>query len=244
MPINREQLAELLKPETLRRNADSLPVLAAFQEFLDVERSRTRARMRALTALFLAVFLLAVVAASVVGVIVYNKTQTESAVLRAGLENLRGQFEGTQDGAMVELVDLKTRADRLETTLQKQRNAFEIEKKGISARWDGLSTNLADLNGTIARLQNENAQLHTHLTATATDWDTITNRLEQILLSMAQPPLSTAGTPHPRQDGPLREQPAPFTRHGESQRSIVLAIVPEGGARAMDWRIPLPPIQE
>ena len=51
MAVDREQLAELLKPETLRRNANSLPVLAAFQEFLDVERRRTRGRMLALTAL-------------------------------------------------------------------------------------------------------------------------------------------------------------------------------------------------
>ncbi len=51
--FDRTQLTELLKPETLRRNADSLPVLAAFQEFLEIERRRTRGRMLTLTLLIL-----------------------------------------------------------------------------------------------------------------------------------------------------------------------------------------------
>ena len=45
---------------SLRQGPDSMPVLEAFQAFLEKEREKSRRRMRTLTAIFVAILLLVV----------------------------------------------------------------------------------------------------------------------------------------------------------------------------------------
>lgn len=243
MPVDREQLAELLKPETLRRNADSLPVLAAFQEFLDVERRRTRGRMLALTSLFLLILLAAGGATFLVGLTFYRKTQSDTTAMHASLDSIRTQVESQQDGASKGLSDLETRADVLETALDRQMTVFQGEQDELTAQLAGMNTNLSSLHSIIARLQNENAQLHSHLKQNDVNWSAVTNRVEDMLRMLVQAPPAAIPPAEPEEEPPLAVMPEAPPRP-LPRKSLVLAIIPEGGGRAFDWRIPLPPIQE
>ena len=249
MPVNRAELTELLKPDTLRRNAESLPVLAAFQEFLDVERRRTRSRMLALASLFLIVLLVGGGAAALVGYSYYLKTSDQAAAMQDSLERLRARVEDDQGGALSALSSLQARTKIMEQTFDSQMATFEVEQNGLSALLAGMNTNLAGLHGTIARLQNENARLHNQVEMNAVDWQAVTNRVEEILALLAQaPPLAppvTPRTPEPvaagRPPSPVPESPRAATPRRDS---MVLAILPVGKTRAVDWRVPLPAIQE
>lgn len=233
MPVNRAELTELLKPDTLRRNAESLPVLAAFQEFLDVERRRARGRILVLASLFLIVLLIAGGAAALVGYSYYLKTSDQAAAMQASLERLRSRVDDDQGGALASLQD---RAKIMEQTFDSQMATFEVEQNGLSSLLAGMNANLAGLHGTIARLQNENAQLHNQVEMNAVDWQAVTNRVEEILALLAQaPPLAPPVTP------PAPESPRAAT---PPRDSMVLAILPVGGGHAVDWRVPLPAIQE
>jgi len=242
MPVNRAELTELLKPDTLRRNAESLPVLAAFQEFLDVERRRARGRMLVLAALFLIVLLVAGGAAALVGYSYYLKTSDQAATMQASLERLRSRVDDDQGGALGALSSLQVRAKIMEQTFDSQMATFEVEQNGLSSLLDGMNTNLAGLHGTIARLQNENARLHNQVEISAVDWQAVTNRVEEILAFLAQAsPVTPKTVTAARPPSPAPESPRGAT---PPRDSMVLAILPVGGKRAVDWRVPLPAIQE
>ncbi|MBT3294184.1 MAG: hypothetical protein HN919_07810 [Verrucomicrobia bacterium] len=243
IPVNRAELTELLKPDMLRRHAESLPVLAAFQEFLDVERRRARGRMLVLTSLFLIVLLAAGGAAALVGYSYYLKTSNQAATMQASLERLSSRVEEDQGGALGALSSLQARAKIMEQTFDSQMATFEVEQNGLSSLLSGMNTNLAGLHGTIARLQNANAQLHNQVERNAADWQAVTNRVEEILALLAPPvrlptpePVATARPPSPVPESPGAAAPP--------RDSMVLAILPVGGKRAVDWRVSLPAIQE
>ena len=120
----------------------------------------------------------------------------------------------------------------MEQTFDSQMTTFEVEQNGLSSLLAGMNANLAGLHGTIARLQNENAQLHNQVGMNAIDWQAVTNRVEEILALLALAPPVTPPVPEsPRAATPPRD-------------SMVLAILPVGGGHAVDWRVPLPAIQE
>ncbi|MBL7077235.1 MAG: hypothetical protein ISS31_07175 [Kiritimatiellae bacterium] len=247
--VDRAQLSELLKPETLRRNADSLPVLAAFQEFLDIERRRTRARMIALTFLFLIVLLAAGGAAGLWGLTYYRKTHDQTQAVQAGLDDLRSQV-GARHGAFGALSNLAFRASTLETTFDKEMASLTIEQNGLSVQLAGMNTNLAGLHSTIARLQNENAQLSHRVERSATEWQMMTNQVDRIMELLAQVQSQPAPPPAAREsrdEAPLDEKAMPEVALSPApppRESLILAIIPKGERRAVDWRVPLPVIRE
>ncbi len=246
--VDRAQLAELLKPETLRRNADSLPVLAAFQEFLDVERHRTRGRMITLTFLFLIVLLAVGGAAGLLGLSYYRKTHALTRAVQAGLNELRSEVDASY-GAFGVLSNMASRASVLEETFDKEMAELATGQDGLSIQLAGMNTNLAGLHSTIARLQNENAQLGHRMEQNSAEWQMMTGQVDRImvLLAQAQPatrPVRSFVDQEEEEEAAdatpaVARSPAPPVRE-----SIVLAIIPKNEARAVDWRIPLPITQE
>jgi len=239
--VDRSQLAELLKPETLRRNADSLPVLAAFQEFLDVERRRTRGRMVALTLLFLIILLAVGGGAGLLGLSYYRKTHAQTQAVQAGLDELRSEVDASY-GAFGAISNIASRASVLEQTFDKEMATLAIEQDGLSTRLSGMNTNLAGLHSTIARLQDDNAQLSYRMEQNAAEWQMMTGQVDRIMALLAQVqqaparPVEAAVQPLDEETSPeVSLSPAPPARE-----SLVLAIIPKGDVRAVDWRVPLP----
>ncbi len=243
--VDGSQLAELLKPETLRRNADSLPVLAAFQEFLDVERRRSRRRMIAVTFFFLIVLLAIGGMGGLVGLTYYRKTHEQTQAVQAGLHALQSEVDASR-GAFGALSNIAFRATTLEETFDREMATLAMEQDGLSVQLEGMNTNLAGLHSTIARLRNENAQLNYRMEQNAAEWQMMTGQVDHImvLLNQIHSPalLTTAPADHePNVVVPpeVARSPAPRTRE-----SIVLAIIPKDDVRAVDWRVPLPSTRE
>ena len=80
---NTEELAVRESHTPTKREGDlpasitGLPVLEAFQRFLDAERRRTRNRMMALTALFVLLLIIAGAVSVIVGTRLFRNTQKE-----------------------------------------------------------------------------------------------------------------------------------------------------------------------
>jgi hypothetical protein len=246
--VDGSQLAELLKPETLRRNADSLPVLAAFQEFLDVERRRSRGRMLALTFLFLILLLALGGVAGLLGLSYYRKTHAETQAVQAGLNALRTDVDASFT-ALGALSNVASRASVLEETFDKEMAALATEQDGLSTQLAGMNTNLAGLHSTIARLRVENAQLSEKMEQSAAEWQMMTSQVDRImgLLAQVQPPARPAGSsPEATEKEDAADAPAEvaLSPAPPPRESIVLAIIPKDEVRAVDWRVPLPITRE
>ncbi|MDP6630747.1 MAG: hypothetical protein QGH42_06805 [Kiritimatiellia bacterium] len=243
--VDRAQLADLLKPETLRRNADSLPVLAAFQEFLDVERRRTRARMLALTFLFLVVLLTVGGVAGLVGLTYFRRTHEQTQAMQAGLNDLRSQVGAGYGGTVTTLSNLASRASVIETAFDREIAALAIERDGLLVQLSGMNTNLAGLYGTIATLRVENAQFNNRMERRAAEWQMMTSQVDRVMALLTQapapaPPVVAVTPPSPGSPSPaVALSPAPPARE-----TLILAIIPKNEARAVEWRIPLPATQE
>ncbi len=243
--VDRSQLAELLKPETLRRNADSLPVLAAFQEFLDVERRRNRGRMLALTFMFLAILLAIGGIGGLLGWTTYRKAHAKTQVLQAGLTALREEVNASY-GTFGALSNIASRASVLEQTFDKEMAALAIEQDGLSVQLAGMNTNLAGLHTTLARLQTENAELNYRVEQSAAEWHMMTGQVDRImaLLAQARPTAPASQPPVERPDGDTLPGVVALSPAPPPRESLVLAIIPKDEVRAVDWRIPLPITQE
>jgi hypothetical protein len=238
------QLAELLKPETLRRNADSLPVLAAFQEFLDIERRRTRARMIALTFLFLVILLAVGGVAGLLGLSYYRKTHAQTQAVQAGLQALRSEVDASYS-AFGAISNIASRASVLEQAFDREMTVLTAGQDGLSVQLAGMNTNLAGLHSRIARLQNENAQLSHRMEQSAAEWQMMTGQVDRIMALLAQvqqqpaPPAETVDQAPEEASPEVTLSPAPPPRE-----SLVLAIIPKGEVHAVDWRVPLPSTRE
>ncbi len=242
--FDRTQLTELLKPETLRRNADSLPVLAAFQEFLEIERRRTRGRMLTLTLLFLLVLFAGGGIAGFLGLSYYRQTKQQTQAVKTELADLRNQVT-TGTFGLAPFSNLLTRASHLQSAVDEGMSILASEQDGLAMRVEGLNTNVANLHSTIARLQDENDQITRQMEARVSQWQSITGEVDRLmaLLAQASPALSP-GTPASRIPAPSSwEAPAPVATESRNL-SLVLAIIPEGSTRAVDWRIPLQSTRE
>jgi hypothetical protein len=243
--VDRAQLAELLKPETLRRNADSLPVLAAFQEFLDVERRRTRGRMLALTFLFLVVLLAVGGVAGLIGLTYFRSAHEQTETVQAGLDELRSQIGTGYGGTFGALSNLASRTSAIETIFDEEMAALAIEQNGLSVQLSGMNTNLAGLYGTISTLRIENAQLSHRMERRAAEWQMMTSQVDRVVAllarapSPARPVVAIAPTSTESLSPAVALSPAPPARE-----NLVLAIIPKNEARAVEWRIPLPATQE
>jgi cell division protein FtsB len=207
-----------LDPDTLRRNAGALPVLAAFQDFLEVERRRTRNRIAAVALLFLALLLAMGAVAGYFGLTYYRRADRQVTAMRSGVESVRTATEQLRAESRRELERLDRRAAELEAAITRD----------LGTRQDSttaLNTRVADMGGDVSRLQAMLAELEAtqaEREALIRDqWTTLSNRLDAALALAARP----APPPPPATD---------------PDRCVVLAILPDGGGTAVDWRIPLP----
>lgn len=231
---DRQRLLSELSPETVERNADQLPVLAAFQEFLDLERRRTRNRMLVLTGVFLVILIVASSAGLLVGFTFYRRSLSDVGGLRADLAETRHTGALADASNRVALARARVETGRLAASLDEHMAALQADRDEMALRVEGLGTNLALLHNTIARLESDNTGLRASLNDVATRWPALSNQLEAVVAELRAPP------PVPL---PVR-LPPPARAAVPLKPSLVMAIIPGGDTRAVDWRIPYLAIQE
>jgi len=223
----------------IQRTPDSLPVLEAFQEFLDAERRRARKRMLILTGVF-AVFLVAVVGGGVVAV-----RRTFSGVER-DFDSLKDKADAFAERTSENNKATKAALGRLHTKLSDMRSSFATEQGSIVASQSNVETKVTEYEEQVTELQqmldgieSENASMKTELADMSAKWPAISEEIDA---------LRTALTSRDRRPLPhVESKPSsPFPASTEQlvaalgqPATVMLTVVPPGDDHGIRWRLPL-----
>jgi len=205
----------LRDPYGLEGTPESLPVLRAFQQFLEGERRHTRNRMLFLTMFFAAV-LIAVVAGGVfIATVFMGQIRGDVDGLHSDISDIRGRTEKTEGATAALLSGLEEEAAKLREGIRKDREGLSGISDTLDARLAGYSSALQGLEGIMETLRLENATLKGEMGEMRRMW-------REAPPSPAPPGIATT------MSGPILPE------------TLTMSITPRGTERTYQWRIPLP----
>jgi len=209
-------------PLGVQKQPESLPVLTAFQEFLEVERSRMRRRLVALSACYLVALIFIVSASFIAGMTALKR-------FRADVDNLQTELTRLQQVSIKYQTDTDTLAQRLSTETVRLRTDMQTtddEKNKLLSQVSQQNNKLSKIDELIKNLQNENTLLRNNLTVMQTKWMALTNDLVASLSQAIRPPEVSL--------------PAQPNNSAAAAQGLVMSITPRGSSRSTEWRLPIP----
>ena len=216
-------------------DAESMPVLEAFQQFLDTERRRSRNRMLILSAVF-SVVLLIVIAGGVAAALSYMRP------VQAGLAELQQGINGSERRASraarrvdqaVEQLTLRERHLREEMGRDKQ--SIAEAQTSIRQQTDTLQAEMARTRDILRQLQQDNLRLREELRASPTGRGPVAVGPGPTLGSL--PPAAPAAATQPAVPTRAERTAATLAR---APRAFELRITPVGQDEAVPWRVSVP----
>jgi hypothetical protein len=133
--------------------AESLPVLNALREFIEMERRRTRNRMIALGATFIVLFLIAAAAGFWMARRHWERMRQEFAAERQESQAVIWRTESN-------VAEVAVTTDRLRTEFTRERESSRHAESQLVARVAGSTEEVRGMKDTVAALEIENAMLN------------------------------------------------------------------------------------
>jgi hypothetical protein len=211
---------------------ESLPVLEAFQEFLDTERRRSRNRVIAVAGLsFLMVLLMGG------GILVTGALMLRD--LDAGVESLRRRLELVGSAAADQLKD----TERITLALRKDVDGLLVtlseKAKGpdVAAEW---SVERAAFSNALTLVQSNLSELSGQNLALRTELDRFRSEVAAVRAASDRPRAEvTASLPEPVRS--VLANGADAVRKPEVTRPhLVISVLPAGEPAPVKWRLPIP----
>lgn len=214
-------------------NLSGMPVLGAFQKFLEVERRKTRVRMMALTALFV-VILIAVGIAG--GLVVYwmagdvdqevMSVKTQIDTVQAVSAKVQADSEARASAAARKASAIERELERERELRAKERVELETQVAHHKEKISALQESLQSVEGRNAKLSREFAAVQTALPQLTEDLDSLLSMIPEKatrgpLASLAPQP-APAPAPRPATE-PARPSPASAPAAAEMEKSVTPA---------------------
>lgn len=211
------------------RGGQSLPVLQAFHEFLEIERRRTRARMLVLSAIFV-MLLLCILGAGVLAALYFSKSvDGEMSALQTQLQEVRKQSGALHADAQARLASLSGEAAQLHKQVLGTQAAVDAVRREMAVGVTGQADQLSELRKLLASVADQNSAL-------ASGLDSLGARLMSI--TAAPPAVVRAppeGEPEPASP-PLPDlEPLP-----PGERWIQVDVTPPGAAEKIPLMLSIP----
>jgi hypothetical protein len=229
----------------IQRAPGSLPVLEAFQLFLETERRKARRRIMALTA----GALLMMMAAAAVGVVLVRsqmRTATD-ALSRVSVrtEELAAVVAGSGQKSTDEIAALENRFSDESRRIVEQYTALVKEQATLGDQDKTRDAALETLQQRLDRLESENELLKTRLTALT---EAVPTPAEPAVKATGAPIETTAGSaPVAAMPTPEIVVPPPTPAVAavtgpvtviENPSALLMTITPEGGSQGIRWQLP------
>lgn len=259
--IERSQIAGI------QRAQGSLPVLQAFQEFLDKERKAARRRLMIVTALCIFLILLVSVGA---GTFIYmnrEKMKVDYSKVAKQANTLESELKNKSKATKSQLEALeayiKNNSDKQNELLQEQTN--------VISKTTHAQEQISEMQISLNNLKTKNKLLKTQLDKIVNNWqtlgsnsvasnvksDTVSNEKETAPLTAQKDQTKVATQEKPELPKITKQPPAEETKaeHNgktmlenkpktvankseEHTASINLTIIPEGEKQGIRWRLP------
>ena len=211
--------------QTLAEIPDSLPILEAFQEFLEEERIKARRRMLALSIFFLSVLACVVVGGLLVGAAFFNRVRRDFRVVEEKLT------DGTRDAwrkTEFALTRLTDETDQLRSSMSEGQKLMSAAQTNFDWRVSQYDRELGSLREVVRMLETESAVLREGLGAVQSSLrpgsPTRAEAMETLTRLRGEEPARTAGKPRP----------------SSRTRTLLVPVRRPGSDRPVTFRLPIP----
>jgi cell division protein FtsB len=209
------------------RSSDSLPVLDAFQDFLAVERRRTKRRIIGLGFSFFAIILLVAAAGVGAGIFFLSPMRDDVSAMDAKVNSYTQQADALKS-------QTETSIETLSQVLTAEKTAISQAQSRAGTRMDDQSTQIEVLTDKLADLEKKNASLKEDLSRLSSDWPVMTSNYKRLMLDIER--LKKAPRPAP-------PSVATMTRVSSTavteEATLVLRIRPPGISDVVSLRLPI-----
>ncbi len=189
-PSQTSSLAKRIQNETqLQKSPESLPVLEAFQEFLDSEQRRMRRRMVGLSVFFTVIILLLIAGALAGAFFLIDPMRNE-------VNNIQNAIASLEQNSNASSANTASTITKLNEMIERERVALQNTTSKIETKVDTYSSNLTQIKDLITSLQSENKTLKTQLGSINRDLPDVTYKIAAIMNEIdkmrAAPPLMSS----------------------------------------------------
>jgi len=239
----------------IQRAPGSLPVLEAFQEFLDNERKKARQRMMILTSAFVVILLIAGAGAGTAVYFQMQRMAVDYDTVSSRASELEAKLATEGENRQTALEAIETRISKDAKSSRTRHDELLAAQANVADRVEAGTTRMTDMQGVLDRLASENAALKEDLARVMKDWPSVTRQVKE--LTALQTPRATkptgrsAAKPAPaaaekvaRTDAPESTETIEPEKAVAKTDALALTIVPPGESLGIRWRLPAVSIPE
>jgi hypothetical protein len=211
-------------------DAESMPVLAAFQQFLEAERIRSRNRMITLSIAFATVLIVLMVAGTIVAVSMFRPVQQEFLSLQDDIDVYQRQSERSAERVDRMLDRIQEQDRRFRDQIAQERQSHAETKAELGLQKKQIEADLEHVQELVQALRMENLQLQRNIENVQSDIPELLGEVRDTLRGMDGAPAGASrATP-----------PLPLIPAAPVSGPLVLNITPAGSDQALTWRLPWP----
>lgn len=174
------------------QTTESLPVLAAFSDFIKTEQRRSRNRMIIMGFLFTLVIIVIIGAGVFIGTAFYNQVHTDLRQTKNDLSSYHIKNEREQQINEKKLSRIQAIASNIAHNIYQQKQALQATQKSIASSKNNYQQELIDMKQVIDSLSLENKELKENSEQTNIKLPEITaqlNDLIKIITTSVKPPV-------------------------------------------------------
>lgn len=218
-----------------RRPTDNLPVLNAFQRFLDAEREKTRKKMARFTAILaLAVLVLLVVGAFGMFAVWLNARQSmKEWEERNSVALRRAEERSIQIEAAVGKAIEETRKWALSLDDNKREREERSEQR--------LSGEMEKVKAALAEMAKLNEEFRSEIETLRSQLPDLSNKVERIsgkAKAESVAPVSESAAEEGLLEVAIKDRRRTFVRFGSTD--LIIPLTPTNGTRTVAWCLPIP----
>ena len=157
-----------------KRIPDSLPVLQAFQEFLEVERSRTRNKLISLGFLFLLIVILVAGLSFFLTYSFYHRASRDIDDVRRTLGVTKGETLAANARLLDTVSAYTQQTDRVREAIDRDRASILQMQAAFTSRTDLAEQSLDNMRNSMSMMELQNAALRRNLEEALSLWRNIT----------------------------------------------------------------------
>jgi hypothetical protein len=223
----------------IQRAPGSLPILEAFQEFLDNERKKAKRKMIALSLSFILILLIASGAGIAIVTIQMKRMSVDYDTVAEQTNALKASLETARTSTQRELLALVSRIETESKTLEARHEQLLSASKSVETEVESGHSRATEMEAILDRLATENTTLKADLDQVMQEWPSLMRQVQEVAS------VKPGKRPSWQTEQPAAKAVAAVTTRSAPQLpsdTIALTIVPPGETVGIRWR--LPAIQE
>jgi septal ring factor EnvC (AmiA/AmiB activator) len=217
----------------LTKNGESLPVLEAFQKFLDVERRKTRRRIMAVSIVFLVLIAAVGGAAVLVGLMLARQMKQDVKGMRDQVAAVRTETRKCQTDVQNALATFTAETDGLRTEIT-EAQASKVSE--LMAKLSAYNDELEKLTATLQAIEEENRLLKGDVVNLKTGFPAFSNDIRRVIQELSKGRSTAAPPVKPAAAAAKPAGKAPTT----ASPDLIIAVTPADTEGAVPWCIPIP----